>query len=259
MIPTVDGYSQQGEDLVRDVRDAERPFPVSVGGTPAVSVDTFDAVYQTLPIFLVVLAVGMFVLLFLLTGSLLLPVLAMLLSLLSLTATFGALVFIFQEGHLQSIVGDFNVTGAITWTVPILVFALGFGLSMDYQVFLLSRIREEYDRTGDNTAAIAMGIERIGRVVTYAALPNSIVFFVWITSGISYMKAIGVGMPIAILMDATLIRGLLLPALMRLAGDANWYAPAPLRRLHARFGLREHAEPAASEPVAAERSSAEVR
>jgi putative drug exporter of the RND superfamily len=259
VIPTVDGYSQEGEDLVRAVRDAERPFPVSVGGTPAVSVDTFDAIYDTLPVFLVVLAVGMFILLFLLTGSVLLPVLAMLLSLLSLTATFGALVFIFQEGNLQSVVGDFNVTGAITWTVPILVFALGFGLSMDYQVFMLSRIREEYDRTGDNTAAVAMGIERIGRVVTYAALLISIVFFVWITSGISYMKAIGVGMPIAILVDATLIRGLLLPALMRLAGNANWYAPGPLRRLHARFGLREQADPVPSEAAVAERPSAEVR
>ena len=260
VVPTVDGYSQQGEDLVRDVRDAQRPFPVSVGGTPAVSVDTFDAIYDTLPVFLVVLVVGMFILLFLLTGSVLLPVLAMVLSLLSLTATFGALVFVFQEGHLQSIVGDFNVTGAITWTVPILVFALGFGLSMDYQVFLLSRIREEYDRTGDNTAAVAMGIERIGRVVTYAAALISIVFFVWITSGISYMKAIGVGMPIAILMDATLIRGALLPALMRLTGNANWYAPGPLRRLHARFGLREHTgAPVSSGDAVPTRPSAEVR
>src|SRR5918993_615208 len=259
VIPTVDGYSQEGEDLVRAVRDTERPFPVTVGGTPAVSVDTFDAIYDTLPVFLVVLAVGMFILLFLLTGSLLLPVLAMLLSLLSLTATFGALVFIFQDGNLQSVVGDFNVTGAITWTVPILVFALGFGLSMDYQVFLLSRIREEYERSGDNTASVAVGIERVGRVVTYAAALISIVFLVWVTSGISYMKAIGVGMPIAILMDATLIRGALLPALMRLAGDANWSAPGPLRRLHARLGLREHAEPAPNEAAVPERTSAEVR
>src|SRR5918993_319609 len=259
VIPTVDGYSQEGEDLVRAVRDTERPFPVTVGGTPAVSVDTFDAIYDTLPVFLVVLAVGMFILLFLLTGSLLLPVMAMALSLLSLTATFGALVFIFQDGNLQSVVGDFNVTGAITWTVPILVFALGFGLSMDYQVFLLSRIREEYERSGDNTASVAVGIERVGRVVTYAAALISIVFLVWVTSGISYMKAIGVGMPIAILMDATLIRGALLPALMRLAGDANWSAPGPLRRLHARLGLREHAEPAPNEAAVPERTSAEVR
>lgn len=259
VIPTVDGYSQEGEDLVRAVRDAERPFPVLVGGTPAVSVDTFDAVYDTIPLFLVVLALGMFVLLFLLTGSLLLPVLAMVLSLLSLTATFGALVFVFQDGNLQSVVGDFNVTGAVTWTVPILVFALGFGLSMDYQVFLLSRIREEYEKTGDNTAAVAVGIERVGRVVTYAAALISIVFFVWITSGISYMKAIGVGMPIAILMDATLIRGALLPALMRLAGNANWSAPGPLRRLHARFGLREHSGSVPSDAAVPERTSAEVR
>jgi putative drug exporter of the RND superfamily len=254
VVPTVDPYSADGERLVRDVRATEGPFDVILGGTPAVSAETFDAVYGGMPVFLTVLGTAMFVLLFLLTGSLLLPLVAMLLSLLSLTATFGALVFVFQEGNLRGLVGDFVVTGAITWTVPILVFALAFALSMDYQVFLLSRIREEWERGGDNTAAVAMGLERIGRVVTAAALLLALVFFVWITSGIAYMKAISVGIALAILMDATLIRGALLPAFMRLAGGANWWLPGPLRRLHRRFGLHEGAE----EPVPAAAAGAPV-
>jgi putative drug exporter of the RND superfamily len=264
VVPTVDPHSEQGEQLVKDVRATERPFDVILGGTPAVSAETFDAVYGGLPVFLAVLGVAMFVLLFLLTGSLLLPLLAMLLSLLSLTATFGALVFIFQEGNLRGLVGDFVITGAITWTVPILVFALAFALSMDYQVFLLSRIREEWERRGDNTAAVAVGLERIGRVITAAAVLLALVFFVWITSGIAYMKAISLGIALAILMDATLIRGALLPAFMRLTGRANWWLPGPLQRLHRRFGLHEHSEepaPAAAAAAALEerRRSAEVR
>lgn len=254
VVPTVDPHSQEGEDLVKAVKDTPRPFDAIFGGTPAQSAETFDAVYGSFPVFLIVLAVAMFILLFLLTGSLLLPLVAMVLSLLSLTATFGALVFVFQEGHLRGLVGDFVVTGAITWTVPILVFALAFGLSMDYQVFLLSRIREEWERRGDNTAAVAMGLERIGRVVTAAAALLALVFFVWITSGIAYMKAISVGIALAILMDATLIRGALLPAFMRLAGPANWWLPAPLARFHRRFGLHEYrseSPDAVDEPVGA--------
>ena len=178
--------------MVRTVRATEPPFPVLVGGTPAVSVDTFDLIYDPLPLSLMMVALGSFILLFLLTGSLLLPIKAMLLSLLSLTATFGALVYIFQEGHLQSIVGDFIVTGAITWTVPILVFALGFGLSIDYQVFILSRITRGVRRTGERGGGRDGHRADRPRGHLRRAL-TSIVFFVWITSGISYMKAIGVG------------------------------------------------------------------
>jgi RND superfamily putative drug exporter len=251
VVPAVDGYSDAGERLVRDLRAAPAPFPVIVGGAPAVSVDTFDLLRARLPLAGAILVVGMFVLLFLLTGSVLLPIKAMVLSALSLTATFGALVFIFQHGHLRWLVGDFIVTGALTWTVPVLVFAVAFGLSMDYEVFMLSRIKEEHDRTNDNVAAVATGLERIGRVVTYAALLLSIVFLVLVTSSISYMKAIGVGLPLAILMDATLIRGALLPAFMRLVGRGNWWAPRPLRALHARFGIREHVPSLQPPPVPA--------
>ncbi|MGW6704462.1 MMPL family transporter [Streptomyces sp. NPDC054956] len=246
LIPSVDPLGDEGAELVHDVREAKAPFDVKVGGPAAVSVDTFDTLSDTLPIAAAVLFVGMFILLFLLTGSVLLPIKAMILTGLSLTATFGALVFIFQEGNLTWLVGDFIVTGAITWTVPIMLFVVGFALSMDYEVFMLSRIKEEYDLTGDNELAVASGLERVGKVVTYAALMLSLVFLVLVTSGISYMKAIGLGLGLAIIMDATLIRGALLPATMKLMGRANWWAPGPLRKLHERFGIHEGDEPPAT-------------
>lgn len=241
VVPAVDGLSDRGEALVDRVRAADSPFPVTVGGQPAISVDTFDLVGEKLPYALGILALGTYILLFLLTGSLLLPLMAMLLSVLSLSATFGSLVYVFQDGHLQWLVGDFINTGAITWTTPILIATLAFGLSMDYAVFILSRVKEEYDRTGDNELAVATGLERVGKVVTYAAVILSLVFIVMITSGISYMKALGLGVPLAILLDATLIRGILLPAAMRLLGGASWWAPGPLRRFHNRYGISESA------------------
>jgi MMPL family len=135
--------------------------------------------------------------------------------------------------------GDFTGTGSIMSTVPVMLFAVAFGLAMDYQVFMLSRIREEYQRRGDSTPAVAMGLERIGRIVTAAAVLISIVFLAFLVSDITLMKAFGVGLPLAVLLDAALIRGALLPAAMRLGGRATWWAPGPLRRLHARLGLRE--------------------
>ncbi|MDJ1131532.1 MMPL family transporter [Streptomyces iconiensis] len=239
VVPSVDGLSDAGADVVTRVREAESPYPVLVGGPPAVSADTFASAGDRLPLVVGILALGTYVLLFLLTGSVLLPLAAMLLSVLSLSATFGALVFVFQDGHLQWLVGDFVNTGALNWTVPVMIAVLAFGLSMDYAVFILSRVREEYTRTGDARGSVAVGLERVGRVITYAAIVLSLTFIVMLTSGISYMKALGLGVPLAILLDATLIRGILLPAFMRLLGRACWWAPAPLRRLHARFGLSE--------------------
>ncbi|MFL6136345.1 MAG: MMPL family transporter [Frankiaceae bacterium] len=240
VVPAVDGYSAAGARLVRAVRSAPAPFGVIVGGSPAVSADTFDLLRHRLLLAAGLLVAAMLFLLFLLTGSVLLPVKAILLSALSLSATFGVLVLVFQDGHLRWLVGDFVVTGALTWTVPVLVVSVAFGLSMDYQVFMLARIKEEHDRTGDDVTAVAVGLERIGRVVTCAALLLSIVLLVLVTSGVSYMKAIGLGLPLAILLDATVVRGALLPALMRVLGAANWWAPAPLRRLHARLHPRVH-------------------
>jgi len=133
----------------------------------------------------------------------------------------------------------FTATGTLDSSNPILMFCIAFGLSMDYEVFLLSRIKEEHDKTGDNIGSVAVGLERTGRIVTAAAALLAIVFLAFITSGITFIKMFGLGMALAVVMDATLIRGALVPAFMRLAGSANWWAPGPLRRFHDRYGLSE--------------------
>ncbi|MFC6885545.1 MMPL family transporter [Actinomadura yumaensis] len=224
--------------VVKRVRAEPAPFRVLVGGTAAVNEDGTASLKHRLPYALAAVVGMMLVLLFLLTGSVLLPVIALVLSGLSLTAAFGALVWIFQDGHLSGALG-FTVTGTTIATVPVMLFGVAFGLAMDYQVFMLARIREEYELTGDGTRAVAMGLERVGRIVSAAAVLMAIVFLAFLVSGMTFMKAFGIGLPLAVLMDATLIRGALLPAAMRLGGRATWWAPGPLRRLHARFGLRE--------------------
>lgn len=239
VIPKSESLSEEGEKLVKDIRTAEAPYDVQVGGPAAELVDSLDSMYDKLPAALAIIGVTTFVLLFLFTGSLVLPLKALVLNCLSLSATFGVLVWGFQDGHLEGIVGDFVVTDTITWTVPVLLFCIAFGMSMDYEVFLLSRIKEEWDRSGDNQLAVARGLERTGAMVTAAAGLIAIVWLGFVLSGISYLKAIGLGLAIAVLMDATLVRGALVPAFMRLAGRANWWAPAPLARFHKKFGLRE--------------------
>jgi len=156
----------------------------------------------------------------------------------SLTATFGAVVWIFQEGHLSGLL-HFTPTGTIDPTMPILMLAIIFGLSMDYEVFLLSRIRERYDQTGDNTASVAVGLQRTGGLITSLALLLIIVVGAFSASGITFIKLMGVGMIVALLVDASVVRVLLVPATMRLLGRANWWAPRPLRRLYARYGFKE--------------------
>src|SRR5439155_18286394 len=157
---------------------------------------------------------------------------------LSLLATFGVIVWIFQDGHLSGLL-RFSPTGTIDPTTPILMLAIIFGLSMDYEVFLLSRVRERYDLTGDNTAAVAGGLQRTGGIITSLALLLVIVVGAFSASGITFIKLMGVGMIIALVVDATMIRVLLVPATMRLLGRANWWAPRPLRWLYARYGIRE--------------------
>lgn len=198
-----------------------------------------ESLVQRLPYALGTVFAIMLILLFLLTGSVFLPVVAVLLSCLSLTATFGALAWIFQDGHLSGLLG-FTVTGTLAATVSVMLFGVAFGPAMDYQVFLLARIREEYERTGDSATAVAVGLERIGRIVTAAAVLISVVFLGFLVSDITFMKAFGIGLPLAVLADATLSRGFLLPAAMRLGGRWTWWAPEPLRKLHARFGIREN-------------------
>ena len=182
-----------------------------------------------------------------------LPLKALLMNALSLVASYGALVWVFQEGHLSGLL-NFTPTGTIDPTMPILMFAIMFGLSMDYEVFLLSRIRERYDITGDNTAAVAGGLQRTGGLITSLALLLVIVVGLFSASSITFIKLLGVGMIIALVVDATIIRVLLVPATMRLLGRANWWAPRPLRRLYARYGIKEESEPPAQAPrLAADR------
>jgi putative drug exporter of the RND superfamily len=232
----------QAEAAVTAVRSIAAPAPVLVGGVAAHLVDTRATLGRALPWAVTIVAVSTLVLLFLFTGSVLIPIKAVLLNLLSLSATFGAAVWIFQEGHLRWLLGDFQTNGAIELTTPILLFAVAFGLSMDYELFLLSRIKEEYQRLNNNTAAVAAGLEKTGRLVTYAALLFVIVMITFATSGLSVLKLVGVGLGLAVFMDATLVRAILVPAVMRLAGNANWWAPRVLRDLHQRIGLRDSAE-----------------
>ncbi|MCU1354338.1 MAG: putative rane protein [Acidimicrobiales bacterium] len=241
VVPSVEPVSADGERLVKDIRSLPAPFPVLVGGTAAELVDTNHALFARIPLAAGIVAVVTFVLLFAMFGSVVVPAKALVLNLLSLTATFGAMVWIFQDGHLSGLL-HFTATGTLDATTPILMFCVAFGLSMDYEVFLLSRIKEEHDRGRPNQAAVATGLERTGRIVTAAALLIAVVFTAFATSQVAFIKLFGVGLTLAVLMDAFLIRGTLVPAFMRLAGEANWWAPRPLRRLHDRFGISEHVD-----------------
>jgi RND superfamily putative drug exporter len=238
VVPSVASNSARGEDLVARVRALPAPFGAQVTGPAAQLVDTKASLAAHLPAAAAIIATVTFLLLFLMTGSVVVPLKALVLNLLSLTAVYGAMVFVFQEGHLTDVLG-FTATGTIDTSMPVLMFCIAFGLSMDYEVFLLSRIKEEHDRTGDTVAAVAVGLERSGRIVTAAAALLAIVFAAFATSSVSFLQLFGVGTALAVVVDATLIRALLVPAFMRLAGQANWWAPAPLRRLHRRVGLRE--------------------
>ncbi len=240
VVVDVEPYSNAGKQVVADLRAVPSPLGRTyVGGSAAVFADSQDAMGARLPWAIAIIAIATFILLFLFTGSVVLPLKALVLTTVSLSATFGAMVWIFQEGHLSGWLGDFTVTGELDTSMPILMFCIAFGLSMDYEVFLLSRIKEEYDRAGDNTAAVAMGLQRTGRLVTSAAALMAIVFIAFASSGVTIIKMLGVGVALAVLVDATIVRGLLVPAFMRIAGDANWWAPAPLKRLHARIGISE--------------------
>ncbi|HEY8524618.1 MAG TPA: MMPL family transporter [Acidimicrobiales bacterium] len=243
VVPSVVPRSAEGEDLVHDIRALDAPFTFGVEGSAAELVDTKAAIADRLPLALAIVGVATVVLLFAVFGSVLVPVKAIVLNLLSLTATFGAMVWIFQDGHLSGVL-DFTATGQLDVAMPVLMFCIAFGLSMDYEVFLLSRIKEEHDRTGDNAHSVATGLEKTGRLITAAALVLAISFAAFGTAGMSFMKLMGIGLALAIVMDATVIRGLLVPAFMRLAGEANWWAPRRLQRLQQRWGF--HEEPAAA-------------
>jgi len=244
--------SERARDIVGEIRDLGGPAgaEVLVAGPTASLVDLLDGLAERLPWMGLLVAVVTFVLLFLAFGSLVLPVKAILVNLLSIGASFGAVVWVFQEGNLSGPLG-FTATGFLEATQPILMLALLFGLSMDYEVFLLSRIREQWDNLGDNTAAVASGMQRTGGIITAAALLLAVVVAAFAMSGISLMKMVGLGMLVAVVLDATLVRLMLVPATMRLVGRYNWWAPRFLRGLYRRYGIRE-TEPA-PEPVGAPR------
>jgi RND superfamily putative drug exporter len=189
------------------------------------------------------------VILFLMTGSVILPVKSLIMSFLNLSAVFGILVLIFQDGRLEGLL-DFTSTGAIEQTMPILLFAVAFGLSTDYAVFLLSRIKEARDNGASESECVAIGLERTGRIVTAAALLFAVALGAFATSQIIFIKQNGVGTALAVLIDASIVRALLVPSLMELLGRWNWWAPGPLRRLHDRFGINETAPEASPAPEA---------
>jgi RND superfamily putative drug exporter len=214
---------------------------VQLTGVAQINRDSSEAITSRLPLVLAVIAAITFVLLFLLTGSVVLPLKALVLNVLSLTAAFGALVWIFQDGHLGAL--GTTPTGTLVANLPVLLFCIAFGLSMDYEVFLVSRIREYWLKSGktraDNDESVALGLARTGRVVTAAALLMSISFAALIAAQVAFMRMFGVGLTLAVLADATLVRMALVPAFMRVLGRWNWWAPKPLARLHQRIGISE--------------------
>ncbi|MFZ0325422.1 MAG: MMPL family transporter [Actinomycetes bacterium] len=235
--------SDSARGLVADIRSLNAPDGAStlVAGESARLTDLLSSIGNRLPWAGLYLFVTMFVLLFLAFGSVVLPLKAMVMNVLSLSATFGVLVWGFQEGNLSGLLG-FTSTGTLEATQPVLILAMAFGLSMDYEVFLLSRIREEWDRTGDNSLAVERGLQKTGRIITSAALLFVVVVGAFATSGITFIQMIGVGLAVAVLIDATVVRALLVPATMQLLGRWNWWAPGPLARLWERFGVRESDE-----------------
>jgi RND superfamily putative drug exporter len=245
-----DPMSTSARDLVQRVRDVPPPAgtQVYVGGPTAELSDQLASLGSALPRVALVVGLATFVLLFLAFGSVVLPIKAILVNMLSLSATFGVVVWIFQDGHLSGLL-DFTATGSIGPAMPILMLAMLFGLSMDYELFLLSRVREQYDLTGVNTDAVATGLQRTGGIITSAALLFLVVIGAFSTSGITFIKMTGVGMAIALLVDATIVRAVLVPAAMRLLGRVNWWAPGPLGRLYRRYGIREESAPVELEPV----------
>lgn len=237
VIVEVEPRSIAGEDFIADIR-AINP-DVSVGGAAAIYADSQAGIADNVLNALIWVAITTLVLLFLFTGSVLLPIKAVLLNLLSLSATIGVLTWMFQNGNLQWLTGEYTVTGQLDTSSLVLIIIVTFGLSMDYEVFLLSRIKEEHDAGADTRRAVALGLQRSGRIITAAAALLAVVFAAFVTSSVTSVKMLGFGIGFAILLDATVVRGLLVPALMRIAGKYNWWAPRPLVWVHKRFGISD--------------------
>ena len=236
-VPPID---PAGERLLADIRAI--PAPASEALVGGVAADWADATQSILDRFwwvILWLALATLVILFLYTGSVLIPIKAFVLNLLSLSAALGVLVWVFQDGRLSWLTGDYTVTGTVDMSTLVLVGVIAFALSMDYEVFMLSRITEEHAAGRDTTDAVAFGLQRTGRIITAAAVLIAIVFASFMTSGATNIKQLGLGVTVAILLDATIVRALLVPAFMRIAGGANWWAPSWLRKVHQRVGLQD--------------------
>jgi uncharacterized membrane protein YdfJ with MMPL/SSD domain len=232
--------SDASQETVKAIRDLPAPSgtTVLVGGATADFIDFQSSLSEHLPIALAIVIVSTLVILFLMTGSVVLPIKSLIMNFLNLSAVFGLLVLIFQDGRFESFL-DYSSPGALEQTMPILLFAVAFGLSTDYAVFLLSRIKEARDDGASDSESVAIGLERTGRIVTAAALLFAVAMGAFATSEIIFIKENGVGTALAVLIDASIIRALLVPSLMELLGKWNWWAPAPLRRLHERWGISE--------------------
>jgi RND superfamily putative drug exporter len=220
----------ESQKLIQDLRDVKAPAGTLIGGVAADYTDSQDGISRTLPWAFGWIAISVLLLVFIFTGSIILPIKAVLLNVLSLAATMGVLTWVFINGHLQWLVGSFTVTGSLDTSIVILIAVVVFGLSMDYELFLLSRIREEHLAGKSNVEAVALGLQRSARIITAAAVLLAVVFAAFVTSGVTSIKTMGFGVALAVLLDATLIRGLLVPALMRLFGENNWWAPKALQR-----------------------------
>jgi RND superfamily putative drug exporter len=218
------------EVLIKDIRKIRAPEGTLIGGVAADYADTQIGIAKTMPWALLWIAIGVLILLFVFTGSIILPIKAIILNILSLGATLGVITWIFVDGHLKWLVGDFTVTGSVDTGSIILVAVVAFGLSMDYEVFLLSRIKEEHDAGRSNVESVATGLQRSARIITAAAGLLAIVFASFMLSGVTSIKMLGFGVAFAILLDASLVRALLVPALMRLFGERNWWAPKAMKR-----------------------------
>ena len=238
VIPTQATLSGTTQTLVHDMRDvaASQPFPVLVGGNTAQFIDLQDSLRSHLPAALLIVVLVTLVVLWVMTGSVVLPVKAVVMNVLTLSAAFGLLVLIFQDGRLTGLL-SYQSQGALESTQPILLFAIAFGLSTDYGVFLLTRIKEGHDAGLPTTEAVALGLERTGRIVTAAAILLAIAIGAFASSSIVFIKELGLGTAAAVLVDASVVRAFLVPALMKLLGDWNWWSPRPLRALHRRLGL----------------------
>jgi uncharacterized membrane protein YdfJ with MMPL/SSD domain len=245
-VTTVDAIAGQPfiSDAAKSTVERIRELPAPPGATVLVSgasahfVDLQSSLEAHLPLALAIVVGATLVILFLMTGSVILPVKSLIMNVLNLSAVFGILVLVFQDGRLEGLL-DYTSQGALEQTMPILLFAVAFGLSTDYAVFLLSRIKEARDNGASDSESVAIGLERTGRIVTAAALLFSIAIGAFATSQIIFLKQNGIGTALAVLIDASIIRALLVPSLMALLGKWNWWAPLPLRRLHRRIGLSE--------------------